>query len=203
MNKFTLSLILTALLFCGGNTSYSSDKKGNVDQVAANTSSLVNLTEILSARIKKPIILPHPSQFNDKIVVIGQFKRNLDIDLYKKILRQNGYVLFEYDQAIRVLPQVWGKVSAPTVTEGSSQSFGDDDYVLAMVSVSHVDPASMLRSLRTMVPTAGHFVAHETKNVLVVVDFWDNIKNIKNLVKLLDTPLSGPEKQRNKKAQKD
>ena len=185
-------LLLIALSF----TATNAQAKNSASEV-----NLLELTEKLSKKLKKPVILPQG--FNDTLYVSGSKQSDLNLSFFKQILRNNGYAALETKEAISVVSLSQTKTRALPLVGKDGKTFDPNDLVTATIQVKHIDSQQLLSVIRTIVPTQGHFTVFRPKNSLIIVDFWDNVQRIQSLVATLDKPLTKEDLARSKRKKQD
>jgi type II secretory pathway component GspD/PulD (secretin) len=100
----------------------------------------------------------------------------LDVHGYSAV-ETGGFALVVPASAIRVmpLPQLKGKETYP-----------DSQYVTAVIPIANLPAATLVPSLRPLIPSHGHLSAVVCDNTLILIDTYANVRRLQELIKLVD-----------------
>jgi general secretion pathway protein D len=100
----------------------------------------------------------------------------LDVHGYSAV-ETGGFALVVPASAIRVmpLPQLKGKEAYP-----------DRQYVTAVIPIANLPAATLVPSLRPLIPSNGHLSAVVCDNTLILIDTYANVRRLQELIKLVD-----------------
>ncbi len=88
-----------------------------------------------------------------------------------------GFVIIVPASAIRVmpLPQLKGR-----------ETYSDSQYVTAVIPIVSLPAATLVPSLRPLIPSQGHLSAVTCDNSLILIDTYASVRRMQDLIKLLD-----------------
>jgi len=103
------------------------------------------------------------------------------------ILRANGFAAFESEGYVNVIPDAAIRFHAP-VRQTDDASIPPDLYVTRVLTTVNIGAAQLVPILRPMMPQAAHLAAHGDSNKLIVMDRYENVQRITEIVRSLDVP---------------
>lgn len=103
------------------------------------------------------------------------------------ILRVNGFAAFESDGFVNVVPDQNIRFHAPVV-QTDDASIPADLYITRILTTTNVGAPQLVPILRPLLPQSAHLAAHSDVNKLIVMDRYENIKRISEIVRSLDVP---------------
>jgi hypothetical protein len=107
------------------------------------------------------------------------------------ILRANGFAAFDSVGYVNIVPDSNIRFHAPIVPM-DDDSIPADLYVTRVLTTVHVPTAYLVPILRPMMPQAAHLAASVTGNQLIVMDRYENVRRIAEIVRTLDVPGAPP-----------
>jgi general secretion pathway protein D len=107
------------------------------------------------------------------------------------ILRANGFAAFESAGYVNVVPDAVIRFHAP-VLQADDASIPADLYVTRVLTTEHIPTAYLVPILRPMMPQAAHLASSMTGNQLIVMDRYENVQRIAEIVRALDVPGAPP-----------
>ena len=134
---------------------------------------------------------------NQKVSVTSQrpLSRSEYFEVFLSTLRANGLVAIPIQNGYRIQP-IEGAASQPTrVTRGSRSN---NQFVTEIVRLRNLDAPGALETVRPLISPQGSVTANKNANSLVIVDFADNIRRIRQLLGSIEgnsSAASGPETQ--------
>jgi general secretion pathway protein D len=103
------------------------------------------------------------------------------------ILRANGFAAFESEGFVNVVPDSNIRFHAPVV-QTDDASIPADLYVTRVLTTVNVATPQLVPILRPLLPVSAHLAAHADVNKLIVMDRYENVKRISEIVRSLDVP---------------
>lgn len=103
------------------------------------------------------------------------------------ILRVNGFAAFESEGFVNVIPDTNIRFYAPVV-QTDDASIPADLYVTRILTTMNVATSQLVPILRPLLPQSAHMSAHADVNKLIVMDRYENLKRIAEIVRALDVP---------------
>jgi general secretion pathway protein D len=103
------------------------------------------------------------------------------------ILRLNGFAAFESEGFVNVVPDQNIRFHAPVV-QTDDESIPADLYVTRVLTPVNVATPQLVPILRPLLPQSAHLSAHADVNKLIVMDRYENVKRISEIVRSLDVP---------------
>ena len=103
------------------------------------------------------------------------------------ILRVNGFAAFESEGFVNVIPDTNIRFHAPVV-QTDDASIPADLFVTRVLTTVNIGAAQLVPILRPLLPQSAHLAAHAEVNKLIVMDRYENLKRIAEIVRSLDVP---------------
>ena len=141
----------------------------DVRAFASDAAKVTGLTLVVDGRV------------NQKISVVSQrsMSRTEYFEVFLSTLRANGLVAIPIRGGYRIQP-FEGAASQPTqVTRNAAAS---SQFVTEVIRLRSLDAAGALETVRPLVSPQGTVTANRNANSLVVVDFADNVRRIRQLL---------------------
>ena len=101
------------------------------------------------------------------------------------ILRLNGFATFESEGYVNIVPNANIRFHAPIV-QTDDASIPPDLYVTRVLTTVNIGTPQLVPILRPMMPQAAHLAAHSDSNKLIVMDRYENVQRITEIVRSLD-----------------
>lgn len=103
------------------------------------------------------------------------------------ILRANGWATFESEGFVNVIPDANIRFHAPVV-QTDDAAMPADMYVTRVLRTVNVNTAQLVPILRPLLSQSAHLAAHLDTSQLIVMDRYENVKRITEIVRSLDVP---------------
>lgn len=103
----------------------------------------------------------------------------------QELLFVNGYILFEHDNYVEVLPNATARQSAVSVISGK-ETRPEHEIVTKILSAKNIAVVQLVPILRPMIPQYGHLAALPCTNKLIMVDTYANVRRIESVIEALD-----------------
>lgn len=101
------------------------------------------------------------------------------------ILRTNGFAAFESEGRVNIVPDAEIRFHAPVMPTDDA-SIPADLYVTRIIKTVNVNSAFLVPILRPLLPQSAHLAAHMDSSQLLVMDRYENIQRISEIVRALD-----------------
>ena len=127
---------------------------------------------------------------NQKVSVVSQrpMSRTEYFEVFLSTLRANGLVAIPIRGGYRIQP-IEGAASQPTrVTRNLGAS---SQFVTEIIRLRSIDAAGALETVRPLISPQGSITANKNANSLIVVDFADNIRRVRQLLASIEGGGSG------------
>lgn len=124
------------------------------------------------------------SRVQGKVTVVTDraLSRSEYFEIFLSTLRSNGLIAVPTSGgAFRVQP-VDNASSQPSRVGGSATS-SRNSFVTEIIRLRAIDAASAVETVRPLVSTQGSVTANRAGNSIVVVDFGDNVRRIREIVR--------------------
>ena len=176
MRKFTLAAALIALTIA--------------EPLAAQTTVNVRDADIRAyiadaARVTGRVFIID-SRVQGKVTVVSEraLSRSEYFELFLSTLRANGFVAVPTTNgAFRIQP-VDGAAAQPSRI--GSAGVNRNQYVTEIIRLRSIDAAQAVDSVRSLVSPQGSVSANRGSNAVVVVDFADNVRRVREVLRRLD-----------------
>ena len=157
----------------------------DVRAFASDAAKVTGLTLVVDGRV------------NQKISVVSQrsMSRTEYFEVFLSTLRANGLIAIPIRGGYRIQP-IEGAASQPTrVTRNAAAS---SQFVTEVIRLRSLDAAGALETVRPLVSPQGTVTANRNANSLIVVDFADNVRRIRQLLASMQSGgggVAGPDTQ--------
>jgi general secretion pathway protein D len=121
-----------------------------------------------------------------RLYLAGVEQNDVTYPVLLAILRANGFAAFESEGYVNVVPDANIRFHAPLV-QTDDASIPAELYVTRVLTTAS-NPAFFVPILRPLLPQAAHLASHSESNQLIVMDRYENIKRITEIVRALDVP---------------
>lgn len=127
---------------------------------------------------------------NGKVSVVTDrsLSRSEYFEIFLSTLRANGLVAVPGQNGSYRIQPIDGAASQPGRV-GSDRA-AQNQFVTEIVRLKHIDAAAAIETLRPLVSPQGSLTANRNANSLVIADFADNIRRIRQLVARIDRDTS-------------
>jgi type II secretory pathway component GspD/PulD (secretin) len=142
------------------------------------------------------IFLPDPGlDVRGRVDVWSQHPVSKDeaIDLLNTILYKNGYAAIRNGRTINIMSRDEAKKRDIPVKTGSDPDAipRNDEIVTQIIPVRYANALQMTKDLQPLLPSYATMTANESGNALVITDTQTDIRRMAQIVKALDTSISG------------
>jgi type II secretory pathway component GspD/PulD (secretin) len=127
------------------------------------------------------------SRLGARIYLGGVEPNDVTYPVMLAIFRANGFAAFESQGYVNVVPDANIRFHAP-VLQTDDASIPPDLYVTRVLATVNVGTPQLVPILRPMMPQAAHLAAHADSNKLIVMDRYENVQRITEVVRSLDVP---------------
>jgi type II secretory pathway component GspD/PulD (secretin) len=173
-----IACLCLALVLCGASTfAAAQDPEPGTISVTDLISAVATKTGkkfIVEPRVRAPVML------------LGQSPSSVSLPELATILQPYGFVVIEYGNYVRVLPDAAARTQAVPLAAGNERH-GDAEVVSRVIKVKSIPATFLVPILRPLVPQYGHLVAVPCTNVLMLVDSYANVRRLEAIVQSLDT----------------
>lgn len=122
-----------------------------------------------------------------QIYLAGVEPNDVTYPVLLSILRANGFAAFESDGFVNIVPDSNIRFHGP-VLQMDDPSIPSDLYITRVLRPVNIEAAQLVPILRPLLPQAAHLAAHGSSNQLVIMDRYENVQRIAEIVRLLDVP---------------
>uniref|UniRef100_UPI0025FF5822 secretin N-terminal domain-containing protein n=1 Tax=uncultured Sphingomonas sp. TaxID=158754 RepID=UPI0025FF5822 len=175
MKKLVLGSVLALALAAGAHAQTTLNvRDADIRAFIADAAKVTGRTFIIDSRV------------NGKVTVVTDrpLSRSEYFEIFLSTLRSNGLVAVPTSGgAFRVQP-VDNAASQPSRI--GSAGANRNAYVTEIIRLRAIDANSALETVRPLVSAQGSVTANRAGNSLVVVDFADNIRRIREVVRRID-----------------
>ena len=120
-----------------------------------------------------------------RIYLAGVEPNDVTYPILLAILRANGFAAFESEGRVNITPDSNIRFHAP-VLQTDDASIPPDLYVTRVLTTVNIGTPQLVPILRPMMPQAAHLAAHADSNKLIVMDRYENVQRITEVVRALD-----------------
>jgi type II secretory pathway component GspD/PulD (secretin) len=152
------------------------------------TVELVPLLQRVERQSNKQFLLD--PRIGPRIYVGGVEPNDVTYPLLLAIFRNNGFAAFEANGRVNIVPDAAIRFYAPVV-QTDDTSIPADLYVTRIIKTMNVNSAFLVPILRPLLPQSAHLAAHADSSQLLVMDRYENIQRISEIVRALD--VCGPD----------
>ena len=124
-------------------------------------------------------------RLGSRIYLGGADPNDVTYPVLLAILRLNGFATFESEGYVNIVPDANIRFHAPIV-QTDDASIPPDSYVTRVLTTVNVGTAQLVPILRPMMAQAAHLAAHTDSNKLIVMDRYENVQRITEIVRSLD-----------------
>lgn len=104
-------------------------------------------------------------------------------DLFRSVLRVNGFAAVRSGNAWRIVPQAQAAQSGSVDARGTA---GSQEVVTRLIRLDTLPAAEAVRILRPLVASFGSIEASTRPNAVIVTDYAENVRRIERLARSLD-----------------
>jgi general secretion pathway protein D len=156
------------------------------------TVPLQPLLDRVSRESKKQFLVD--GRVSTEIFLGGTRQEDVTYPVLLSILRANGLASVEIEGRVNVIPQLEVRSYATPILQDDDDRVADDEWVTRVLTTANVEAAGLVPILRPLLPQAAHLAAMPP-NHLVVMDRYANVQRITAIVRSLDQPGSGRQRE--------
>jgi len=131
------------------------------------------------------------SRLGTRLYLAGVEQNDVTYPVLLAILRANGFAAFESDGYVNITPDANIRFHAPLV-QADDASIPAELYVTRVLTTQHIPTAYLVPILRPLLPQSAHLASSPTANQLIVMDRYENVQRIAEIVRTLDVPGAPP-----------
>jgi general secretion pathway protein D len=131
------------------------------------------------------------SRLGTRLYLAGVEPNDVTYPVLLAILRANGFAAFESDGYVNITPDANIRFHAPLV-QADDASIPAELYVTRVLTTQHIPTAYLVPILRPLLPQSAHLASSPTANQLIVMDRYENVQRIAEIVRTLDVPGAPP-----------
>ena len=115
------------------------------------------------------------------------------VDFLNSVLAKNGYAAIRNDRTLTIVTREEAKKRNLPVKTGSNPDEipKNEEMVTQILQVHYANAVQLTKDLLPLLPTFANMTANESANALVITDTQADIKRMAQIVKALDTSISG------------
>ena len=122
-----------------------------------------------------------------QIYLAGVEPNDVTYPVLLAILRANGFAAFESEGYVNITPDSNIRFHAP-IMQTDDASIPAELFVTRVLKTVNIGAPQLVPILRPLLPQAAHLAAHGDTNQLIVMDRYENVKRITEIVRALDVP---------------
>ncbi len=130
-----------------------------------------------------------------KVTIISPAKISVDeaYKVFESVLEVHGFTTVDSGDVIKIVssPEARTK-SIETMTEYRSMD-PEDKLVTQLVPLRYADPNTITRLFRPLISKSSVILPYQPTNMLIITDFYSNIKRLMRILKAIDIPGVGQE----------
>jgi len=127
------------------------------------------------------------SRVQGKVTVVSEppLSKSEYFEMFLSTMRANGYVAVPTANGVFRIQPVEGSAAQPSRI--GSAGANRNQLVTEIIRLRSIDAAQAVDSVRTLVSPQGSVTANRGANSIVVVDFADNVRRVREVLRRLDT----------------
>jgi type II secretory pathway component GspD/PulD (secretin) len=149
------------------------------------TVELAPLLERVARASNKQFLLD--GRIGPQIYLAGVEPNDVTYPVLLSILRANGFAAFESEGRVNITPDANIRFHAPIV-QTDDASIPADLYVTRVLTTTNISTPQLIPILRPLLPQSAHLAAHMNSNRLLIMDRYENIQRITEIIRALDVP---------------
>jgi general secretion pathway protein D len=149
------------------------------------TVELAPLLERVERAANKQFLLD--GRVGPQIYLAGVEPNDVTYPLLLSILRANGFAAFESEGRVNIVPEAEIRFHAPVV-QTDDASIPADLIVTRVLTAANIEVVYLVPMLRPLLPQSAHLAAHMNSNRLLIMDRYENIQRITEIIRALDVP---------------
>jgi general secretion pathway protein D len=131
------------------------------------------------------------SRLGTRLYLAGVEPNDVTYPVLLAILRANGFAAFESEGYVNIVPDANIRFHAPLV-QTDDASIPAELYVTRVLATTHIPTAYLVPILRPLLPQSAHLASSQTGNQLIVMDRYENVQRIAEIIRTLDVPGAPP-----------
>jgi general secretion pathway protein D len=149
------------------------------------TVELAPLLERVERASNKQFLLD--GRIGPQIYLAGVEPNDVTYPVLLSILRANGFAAFESEGRVNIVPEAEIRFHAPVVQDDDA-SIPADLIVTRVLTTTNIEVVFLVPILRPLLPQSAHLAAHMNSNRLLIMDRYENIQRIVEIIRALDVP---------------
>jgi general secretion pathway protein D len=146
--------------------------------------SIAKVIDIVARKTGKKYLLD--PRVHAQVQIIGEELYRINYPELLTILQLYGFTAVDSGGYVLVIPESMVR-AMPLPSMTGKEAYPDYQYVSAVIPVFKMPAASLVPTLRPLLPQQGHLAATVCSNSILMVDTFANVRRIESLIKLLDT----------------
>jgi general secretion pathway protein D len=131
------------------------------------------------------------SRLGTRLYLAGVEPNDVTYPVLLAILRANGFAAFESEGYVNIVPDANIRFHAPLV-QTDDASIPAELYVTRVLATTNIPTAYLVPILRPLLPQSAHLASSQAGNQLIVMDRYENVQRIAEIVRTLDVPGAPP-----------
>jgi general secretion pathway protein D len=190
--------ILTGLFLIWMGTSQATPAEEETDPEPSGTRVPRYPTVSLSTLIERVDGSPHKTMLVEgripSDVVTGNIGNgSVKYPVFLTILRNNGLAAVVSDDVISIIPDLMVRSSAPRTIASLQEDIPADEWVTYVHRPQHASAPQLVPILRPLMPQSAHLAAFPEQNAMIIVDRFENVRRLVEIIERLDMPGKGSE----------
>jgi general secretion pathway protein D len=144
---------------------------------------LAKLLELVAHKTGKKFIVD--PRVHADVVLFGEDMSHISYPELLTILDVYGYFTVESGGFTLIVPASATRVMPLPQLKGK-ETYPDSQYVTTVISIANLPAATLVPSLRPLIPSNGHLSAVVCNNTLILIDTYANVRRLQELIKLID-----------------
>jgi len=144
---------------------------------------------------KAGVVIVSDGPLDDRITVISRQPVTLNeaIALINTVLKENDLAAVRTGRTVRIVSLDAAKTMNLPVTSGNDPDSitAGDEMITHVIPVRYVNVAQLRENLQSLIPEYATLTANEEGNALIITDTTANIKRLMEIIRALDTHMSG------------
>lgn len=144
------------------------------------------LQRVERASGKKFLVDP---RLGPRLYLGGVDQNDVTYPILLAIFRLNGFAAFESEGRVNIVPDAVVRFHAP-ILQTDDASTPADLFVTRVLTTMNVNTAFLVPILRPLLSQAAHLAALSDNSQLIVMDRYENVQRITQIIRTLDVPPS-------------
>jgi general secretion pathway protein D len=149
------------------------------------TTSLADILDAVSKKSGKKFLVGHEVRPE---VVTGQLgPKDLDYSSLLLVLRNNDLAAATVDGIVNIVSaRIIRQYPLPILFEDDG-SIDGEEWVTRVVHLENAFAPELIPIMRPLLPQAGHLAANPASNTILIVDRYDNVKRVTEMIFRMDS----------------